>query len=49
MLKKIDAKVILIDGERLAELMIDYNVGVTLNTSYEIKKIDYDFFSDEAL
>ncbi|HNZ14773.1 MAG TPA: restriction endonuclease [Anaerolineaceae bacterium] len=47
--KKIDAKVILIDGERLAELMIDYNVGVTLNTSYEIKKIDYDFFSDEAL
>ncbi len=46
---KIDAKVILIDGERLAELMIDYGVGVSLKTSYEIKAIDYDFFSDEAL
>jgi restriction system protein len=45
----IDAKVILIDGERLAELMIDYNVGVSLNTTYEIKKVDHDFFSDEAL
>ena len=47
--ESIDAKVILIDGVRLAELMIDYNVGVSLNTTYEIKKVDHDFFSDEAL
>lgn len=47
--ESIDAKVILIDGERLAELMIDYNVGVSLSTTYEIKKVDHDFFSDETL
>lgn len=44
---KIDIKVILINGEELANLMIDYNVGVTLKRNYEIKKIDTDFFIEE--
>ena len=30
----------LIDGEKLAELMIDFGVGVTTEASYEIKRID---------
>lgn len=37
----------LVDGEALAGLMIDYNVGTTVESSYEIKRIDSDYF-DEA-
>jgi restriction system protein len=43
--KTINQKVILIDGERLAELMIESNVGVTEVTSYPIKRLDSDFFN----
>ncbi len=43
----IDSKIILIDGEELAELMIDYNVGVSNATIYEIKRIDSDYFLEE--
>ena len=46
-MKNIDTKIILIDGERLAELMIDHNVGVSPLASYEIKKIDTDYFLEE--
>ena len=42
---EIDTKVILIDGKRLAELMIDYNVGVNEVSTYKLKKIDSDYFS----
>lgn len=38
--------IVLVDGEQLAELMIDYNVGVSLHKSYELKRIDQDFFDD---
>jgi len=44
---KIDTKVILIDGEKLVELMIDNDVGVSRLATYEIKKIDSDYFSEE--
>lgn len=40
-------KIILIDGEQLAQLMIDHNVGVTEESRYIVKKIDTDYFSDE--
>jgi len=40
-------KIILIDGEQLAQLMIDYDVGVTEETRYIVKKIDLDYFGDE--
>lgn len=43
----IDSKIILIDGEELAEMMIDYNVGVSNATIYEIKRIDSDYFLEE--
>ncbi|KST64447.1 restriction endonuclease [Mastigocoleus testarum] len=42
---RIDNRIILIDGETLALLMIENNVGVTSLESYEIKKICSDFFN----
>jgi restriction system protein len=43
----IDTKVVLIDGRRLTEYMIDYNVGVSTVSKYEIKRIDTDYFENE--
>jgi restriction system protein len=45
--QNIDSKIILIDGRRLAELMIEHNVGVSTVASYQIKKIDSDYFIEE--
>lgn len=45
--KQHTTKVILVDGEMLANLMIEYNLGVTTESIYEIKRIDSDFFNDE--
>jgi len=42
--KYIDTKVVLIDGDRLTELMIDHGVGVSTISSYEIKTVDSDYF-----
>ncbi len=44
--KTITKKVILIDGKELAELMIEYNVGLATNINYEVKKIDNDYFEE---
>ncbi len=43
----IEAKIILIDGVRLAELMIENNLGVSTQHIYEIKRIDSDYFDEE--
>lgn len=43
---KLEDPIILIDGIRLAELMIDNNVGVSTSKSYEIKMIDSDYFAE---
>ncbi|MBS0291105.1 MAG: restriction endonuclease [Proteobacteria bacterium] len=40
-------KVVLIDGERLADLMIEHDLGVSVAASYQLKRIDSDFFSEE--
>ena len=40
-------KIILIDGEQLAQLMIDHDIGVTEESRYIVKKIDLDYFSEE--
>jgi restriction system protein len=39
-------KVVLIDGEMLAELMIDHGVGVAEEKSYSVKKLDSDYFEE---
>ena len=44
---KNETKIVLIDGERLAQLMIDYDLGVSLVNKYEIKRIDNDYFGEE--
>ena len=43
----IDSKVILIDGSRLAELMIDFNVGVSTAQTFAVKKVDSDYFTED--
>ncbi len=45
--KTIEQKVILIDEDSLAQLMIENNIGVSSVNSYEIKKIDSDYFVEE--
>ncbi len=45
--KRIEKKIVLIDGEQLTQLMIDHGVGVTEESRYIINKMDEDFFSDE--
>lgn len=42
----IDSKVVLIDGRRLAKLMIDYDVGVTTVSTYQLKRVDSDYFGN---
>jgi len=42
-----ETKIVLIDGETLSQYMIDYNIGVALQQSYEVKKIDNDYFEIE--
>lgn len=41
-------QVILIDGVTLTKLMIEYNLGVSVESTYEIKRIDTDFFNNEV-
>ncbi len=41
------SRIVLIDGEQLAHLMISYNVGVSVQQTYEIKRIDSDYFAEE--
>jgi restriction system protein len=43
----VSPKIVLIDGEKLADLMIEHDVGVSRVTSYDVKKIDSDFFAEE--
>ncbi|MHA1370009.1 MAG: winged helix-turn-helix domain-containing protein [Promethearchaeota archaeon] len=42
--KSVEKKIVLIDGDYLANLMIDYKVGVQEIMTYKIKKIDNDYF-----
>lgn len=45
--KKVQQKVILIDGDRLADLLIQHNIGVFKSHAYEIKHVDSDYFEQE--
>jgi restriction system protein len=42
-----ETKIVLIDGEQLADLMIDFNLAVSIATTFEIKRIDNDYFGEE--
>ncbi|MBD3886258.1 restriction endonuclease [Phormidium tenue FACHB-886] len=41
-----DSKIILINGQKLAQLMIEHDVGVSIKDIFHIKRIDEDFFTD---
>ena len=40
-------KIVLIDGHQLAQLMIDHDVGVSVEKTYEIKRVDSDYFAED--
>ena len=44
---QIDPKVVLLDGTDLVQLMIDHGVGVSSAETYEVKKVDTDFFIED--
>lgn len=43
----IDPRVVLIDGAQLSEYMIEHNLGVSVKATYDVKRIDTDFFTEE--
>lgn len=43
----IEKRIVLVDGEKLAEYMMDYGIGVTEIVSYSVRRIDSDYFSEE--
>ena len=45
---RIESKIVLIDGDKLSDFMIDFNIGVTPQAVYEVKRIDSDYFATEA-
>lgn len=45
--KNSNAKIILIDGDKLADLMIEHDIGIQIKNKYDVKEIDDDFFEEE--
>lgn len=45
--KQHTTKVVLVDGDTLAKLMIDYNLGVSTQATYQIKQLDSDYFNED--
>ena len=43
---RIDTKVVLMDGQQLAGLMIDFDVGVATAATYLVKRVDSDYFEE---
>lgn len=46
--KQLSYKVVLIDGSKLAKLMLEHNLGVSVEATYHVKHIDSDFFPDSS-
>lgn len=45
--QRISKKIVLIDGQRLAQLMIQHNVGVSAETTFVVKRVDSDYFEPD--
>jgi restriction system protein len=45
---RIERRIVLIDGRRLAQLMIDHDIGVATARAYVLKKLDLDYFDEEV-
>ncbi|NJB87839.1 restriction system protein [Lewinella marina] len=48
-LDRTDYRIVLIDGEQLTQLMIDYNVGVSIRDTYHVKRVDTDYFEGDVV
>lgn len=48
-MERLRQRVVLIDGEQLADLMIEHGGGVTSSRTYEIKRLDEDYFNSTDL
>jgi restriction system protein len=44
---RIEKKIVLIDGEQLAQLMIDHGIGIAEVVNYTVKRVDIDYFDYE--
>ena len=44
---RLDSKIVLIDGDELARLMVDFGLGVSTVGLYELKRVDSDYFTEE--
>jgi restriction system protein len=44
---RIEKRIVLIDGEQLAQLMMDFGMGVTVVETYKVKKLDHDYFDEQ--
>ncbi len=44
---RIESKIVLIDGETLCDLMIDHGIGVATVATYDIKRLDNDYFDED--
>jgi restriction system protein len=42
--RMIEKRIVLVDGKRLADLMIDHNIGVNVAHTYNVKRLDSDYF-----
>ena len=45
--KRIEKKIVLVDGPQLAGYMFDFGIGVNPVSSFEVKRVDGDYFSEE--
>lgn len=45
-IERIEKRIVLVDGKQLADLMIEYNLGVTAVQTYQVKRIDSDYFEE---
>jgi len=45
-ISQIEKRIVLVDGEELASLLFEHNLGVSPVASYEVKKVDTDYFEE---
>ena len=45
--RNIERKIVLIDGQQIAQYMIDFGIGVSVENTYVVKRLDGDYFSED--
>ena len=47
--QRIEKRIVLVDGKQLADLMIDHDIGVNVVQTYQVKRLDTDYFEGAAI